>query len=154
MPHERMEGYFAQMQKHIVLIEESLEVIGLKVPIRNYDQLNQLERFALNALIFRFSKLQDLIGAKIFRAYLELNEFETRGRSFFDILREIEKEGIVDIDTWSELRGLRNVVAHEYPEEADEMIESLNLFIEKSSELIAIANTLQDRYRATEQQRD
>ena len=43
-------------------------------------------------LAFRFSKLQSLIGEKIFREYLNCNLFETEGKSFFEILREIEKE--------------------------------------------------------------
>ena len=34
--------------------------------------------------------------------------------NYFDILQEIEKEGVVDIDTWSELRELRNKIAHDY----------------------------------------
>ena len=149
----RLDTYFVEAQKHIDLIDESLEVLHKELPLREYDTLGQLERFALNALVFRFSKLQDLIGAKIFRAYLDYNEFNLSDQSFFDLLKEIEKEGIVDIDTWSELRELRNKVAHEYPEEADAIIESLNLFIEKSHELIAIAQRLKEKYHETKRER-
>ena len=151
---KRLIGYFIEAQKHITLISESLEVLEPKIPIKAYESLNQLERFALNALIFRFSKLQDLIGVKIFRTYLDFSGFETTEKSFFDILREIEKEGIVDIDSWSELRELRNKIAHEYPEEVDEMVESINLFIEKSSKLIAISNKLEEKFNEIKRARD
>jgi len=62
---KRLDTYFIEANKHIELIKESLEVLEPKTPLKDYNRLNQLERFALNALIFRFSKLQDLIGEKI-----------------------------------------------------------------------------------------
>ncbi len=80
-----------------------------------------------------------MIGTKIFRNYLDFSGFDVVEKSFFDILRELEREGIVDIDSWNELRELRNRIAHEYPEEIDEMVESINLFIKKSSSLVEIS---------------
>ncbi len=149
----RLPKYFAEIDAHIELINEALEVLQNRLPIENYNDLTNLEKFALNTLIFRFSKLQDLLGSKMFRSYLEYSGFETSEKSFFDILKEIEKEGIVDIDTWDELRKLRNQIAHEYPEEEDEAIESINLFIERSQELIDIADRLRERYFAIERAR-
>ena len=154
MNQKRLKLYFQETQKHIDLIEESLDVLKDALPIKNYDDLAQLQRFALNALIFRFSKLQDIIGAKIFRNYLEYSGYNTAEKSFFDILKEIEKENIVDIDTWDELRELRNKIAHEYPDEVDEMLESVNLFIEKASLLTDISKTLEQKYYEIKKQRD
>ena len=144
MLEKRLENYFLEATKHIDLIEESLSVLTL--PIKEYEGLSQLQRFALNALIFRFSKLQDLIGSKIFRNYLDFSGFSLGDKTFFDIFKEIEKESIVDIDTWDELRELRNKIAHDYPEEMDEMLESINLFLEKSSDLTAIAKKLEQKF--------
>ena len=149
----RLLKYFAEIDAHIALINEALEVLQEKLPINDYKNLSSLEKFALNTLIFRFSKLQDLLGSKVFRSYLEYSGFETSEKSFFDILKEIEKEGIVDIDTWDELRKLRNQIAHEYPEEEDEAIEKINLFIQRSQELINIANRLRECYLAIERAR-
>jgi hypothetical protein len=151
---KRLNNYFNEAQKHIDLIAESLEVLEPKIPIANYENLNQLERFALNALIFRFSKLQDLIGVKIFRNYLDFSGFDVVEKSFFDILREVEKEGIVDIDSWGELRELRNKIAHEYPEEMDEMLESINLFIKNSHLLVEISKRLEQKYYEVKRKRD
>lgn len=150
----RLTKYFQESKAHIELINEALEVLKDKLPIKNYKELESLEKFALNALIFRFSKLQDLIGSKIFRAYLEFSGFDTSDKSFFDILKEIEKEGIVDIDSWDELRKFRNQIAHEYPQQEDEVIESINLFIQKSKELIAISQKLEEKYLEIKRQRD
>ncbi len=150
----RLDKYFAEARAHIELINEALGVLKDKLPIKNYKELESLEQFALNALIFRFSKLQDLIGSKIFRSYLEFSGYDINEKSFFDILKEIEKEGIVDIDTWDELRKFRNQISHEYPEEENEVVESINLFVQKSNELIKISQKLEEKYLEIKQQRD
>ncbi len=143
MLEKRLDAYFAEAKKHIELIEEAKSVINL--PIQDYESLPNLEKFAINALVFRFSKLQDLLGTKIFRTFLEFNRFDTQNKSFLELLKEIEKEGVVDIDTWDELRKVRNSIAHEYPEE-DETLDAMELLIKKTSLLISITLTLQDKY--------
>ena len=149
----RLTKYFQEANKHIELINEALEYLQGRLPIDHYQTLTNTEKFALNALIFRFSKLQDLLGSKIFRHYLEFSGYDTTEKSFYDILKEIEKEGIVDIDTWDELRQYRNQIAHEYPEEEDEVIEKIDLFIEKSKLLIDITRRLQEGYDEIKRQR-
>lgn len=151
MIKKRLETYFIEVNKHIQLINESLE--ELQTPIKDYDNLPKIQKFALDALIFRFSKLQDLIGAKIFRNYLDFSGYNVSEITFFDILKEIEKEGIIDIDSWDILRELRNKIAHDYPEELDEMLESINLFINKSSELVDIAKKLEEKFYEIERKR-
>ncbi|WP_297443773.1 hypothetical protein [Sulfurimonas sp.] len=141
---KRLDAYFTEAKKHIALIEEANSAISL--PIQDYDTLPSLEKFAINALVFRFSKLQDLIGSKIFRAFLEFNRFDVQDKSFLLLLKEIEKEGIVDIDTWDELRKVRNNIAHEYPGEEDELMDALELLIRKTPLLLEISSKLQERY--------
>ena len=151
--HKRLQSYFKEANKHIELIEEAYEVLSGKMPLQEYSHLSSLEKFAFNALIFRFSKLQDLIGAKIFRAYLDYSGFETASKTFFDILKEIEKENIIDIDTWDELRKLRNSIAHEYPQEEDEILESINLFLSKCDILIQTAKKLERNFHEIKRKR-
>ncbi len=149
---ERIERYLFEANRHISHIESAKE--ELNVPVINYDDLSKLEKFALNTLIFRFSKLQDLIGTKLFRYYLDYSGLYANDMGFFDLLKEIEKEGIVDIDTWQQLRELRNDIAHEYPHEMAEMLEKINLLIEKSEDLIVILRTIEAKYHETKRQRD
>ena len=154
MIRKRLQNYIIEAKKHTDLITESLEVLEPKLPIKEYDSLSQLERFALNALIFRFSKLQDLIGAKVFRNYLDYSGFDVNEITYYDILREIEKEGIIDIDTWNELRELRNKIAHEYPEDIDETVESINLFIQRSDILLDVVKKLESKIDAIDRARE
>jgi len=145
----RLDTYFYEANKHIEHIIEAKDELNL--PITSYEELSKLEKFALNTLIFRFSKLQDLLGVKIFRAYLEFSGINVSEFGFFDILKLIEKEKICDIDTWNELRKLRNDIAHDYPHELDEMLEKINLFIKSSDKLVSIFDNIKRRYDAISQ---
>lgn len=68
----------------------------------------------LDMMSTRFSKLQDLIGSKIFPLI-----FEITGESaitLIDKLNTLEKlEYIDDSNWWMELRKLRNIMTHDYP---------------------------------------
>jgi CHASE3 domain sensor protein len=66
-----------------------------------------------SALIYRFSKAQDCIGNKLFKAFL-LYQGENVDRPFLDILNNLEKIKLLSVDTWFELREIRNEIAHDY----------------------------------------
>jgi hypothetical protein len=148
----RVKKYLYEADRHIEHIVEAKDELTL--PIESYEKLSKLEKFALNTLIFRFSKLQDLLGVKIFREFLEFSGLSMEDLSFFDILKLIEKEKICNIDNWNELRKIRNDIAHDYPEEFDEMIERINLFVQKSDELVDIAIDIRRRFDEINSTRD
>jgi len=89
----------------------------------------------LDVIAFRFSKLQDLLGSKIFRIYLESINFETVNKSFLELLKELDKQGVVDIDKWAEFRSVRNVIVPDYPYDFDEKIEAVNFIVKNVDEL-------------------
>ena len=64
-------------------------------------------------IIYRFSKAQDTIGAKLFKTYL-LVQGENSDKPFLDILNGLEKSSIVNVEKWFELREIRNEIAHDY----------------------------------------
>jgi len=82
----------------------------------------------IDQLIFRFSKLQDSMGDKLFNAILENLGEDVRGKPFFDKLTKLEELKIINrADEWIILRETRNIVTHEYPFNVEEVIEGLNL---------------------------
>ena len=151
---EKLEKYFYEADKHKELLLETTDLLEKSLPIKTYQNLSKIEKFALNTLIFRFSKLQDLLGTKIFRNYLDFAGFEVSEKSFFDILKEIEKEGIVDIDSWDEFRKLRNNIAHEYPQEEEEIIENIELIIKSTNDLISVLEKIESKYHEIKSRRD
>ncbi len=85
----------------------------------------------VNSFLFNFSKLQDKIGAKLFRKVLyELKEIDNINMPMIDVLNTLEKlEILEDSNKWDKLREIRNSIAHEYPFDTNERIENIKLAI-------------------------
>ena len=140
----RLNFYFLEANKHIEKLKKSKEVLIRFYPftIDTLEELEEFEKDKLDVLIFRFSKLQDLIGEKIFRHY-----FEFSGRvsniPFVKILSELEREEIITIEKWRELRIIRNNIAHEYPYEEEILIEAINKVLENIDYLIKVKEKIE-----------
>ena len=107
----------------------------------DYDELTSMditEKFfedykntrIVNSFLFNFSKLQDKIGAKLFKKTLyELKEIDSFSIGMIDVLNLLEKLEIIENATdWDNLREIRNILAHEYPLDIDERVENIQLF--------------------------
>lgn len=80
----------------------------------------------INTFIYRFIKLQDMMGDKLFRLFLDrIGEYKD-SMSLLDVLDKLEKLGLIDntID-WMEYRKLRNKLTHEYPTNEDEVVDGI-----------------------------
>jgi uncharacterized protein with HEPN domain len=97
--------------------------------------LNNMEYLAYSdQIIYRFSKLQDTMGGKLFKSIL-LYQGENTDKPFLDILNQLEKMDILSVDEWFELRDLRNDIAHDY-ENSDLMaIKILNMIYKAKADL-------------------
>lgn len=110
------------------------------------DKLSNLtddEIAILDQLIYRFTKLQDAIGNKLFKCVLILLDEEIINKSQIDIFNRLEQLEIVnDYDKWKSLRDLRNELAYEYDEYDIETVEKLNLLFTKIPELESYLNDI------------
>ena len=70
----------------------------------------------IDTFIYRFIKLQDMMGDQLFKIFLEkIGEYKDN-MSLLDVLDKLEKLEIIDeAVTWMEYRKLRNKLTHEYP---------------------------------------
>ncbi len=145
----RLNTHLEEAKLHIKRLEDVLNRLKKLYPlnVNKFESLTPQEQDMLDTLAFRFSKLQDLLGAKIFREFLQETGFITEGKSFLEILREIEKEGIVDIDTWNEFRKVRNSISHDYPDEVEEKVEAINYLIENTPELIEVVKKIESKIK-------
>jgi len=102
----------------------------------------------VNSFLFNFSKLQDKIGAKLFKkALYELKEIDSYSIAMIDVLNMLEKLEIVeDINHWDNLREIRNILAHEYPLDIDERVENIKLALDGYRELKKIYLKLKERF--------
>ena len=94
---------------------------------KKYDAIEPEQISFIDQLIFRYSRLQDLMGNKLFRQILESLREDISGKAFIDILNLMEKLGLLeDQEQWLSLRETRNLITHEYPFNKDDSIEGLN----------------------------
>jgi len=117
--YDRMNYAFEKIQNEFPLNSQTYESLS-------YDQLSYIDQ-----LIFRFSKLQDSMGSRLFPAILENLGEDIKGKPFIDQLTKLEELKLLDNHKeWLRLRETRNTVAHEYPFHSEEIIEGLNLLYE------------------------
>ena len=100
---DRLLRAFEICDKHIARIEEALCGLKSYFPLdeEKYLNLNSEAVMRLDQFIFRFSKLQDVIGAKIFRYVLAWLYEEEETMSMRDVLDRLERLGVIDsVESW------------------------------------------------------
>ncbi len=85
----------------------------------------------IDAFIFRYTKLQDFVGDKLFKRLLAaIGEYKSN-MSYIDVLDKLEKlEIISSSDNWINFRQLRNQLTHEYPDNISDIIDGIKLAID------------------------
>lgn len=102
-------------------------------------QLTDEDLAVLDQFIVRFSKLQDAMGAKLFPTVLELTYEQGQLSTFIDKLNRLEKIGAIDSASyWLELREMRNLFAHDYPNDAAVQASILNKAFDMAKGLLGI----------------
>ena len=96
-----------------------------------------------NSFLFYFSKLQDKIGAKLFKKFLyEIGEIDTYSIPFRDVLDILEKLEILNSNDWLKIREVRNELSHDYPFDIEDSIENLKLAMKFFPKIINIYTKL------------
>ena len=85
-----------------------------------------------------------MLGSKIFREYLEEINFPTANKNFLELLKELSKEGIIDIDKWAEFRSVRNSIAND-PYDIDEKIEAINYLIKNIDYFFELVQKIKEK---------
>ena len=143
--NERLQREFEICDKHILRINEALEELSAVLPLSsdNYATLNSEQIRCLDQFIFRFSKLQDAMGAKIFRFLLEHLDEDVTALPMRDILNRLERYHILsDANEWIYIRELRNEIAHDYPLLENDVVRILNELFSKVDVLYGIYDKL------------
>jgi len=97
----------------------------------------------IDTFIYRFIKLQDMMGDKLFKIFLdEIGEYKDN-MSLLDVLDKLEKFDIIDDSySWMEYRKLRNKLTHEYPNNEQDIVDGIYLAIEAFEKIEAILNNI------------
>ncbi len=137
----KLEKILKECDKHLQRINEAYSDMAAFMPLTatKYENLSKDDVQAIDQYLFRFSKLQDSIGEKLFRVLLGRFEENTDRLSFLDIIKKLEKYAAIDIaNEWQDLRKIRNQLAHEYEDDAIEMTNIINLIYAKKGVIESI----------------
>ena len=130
----------SESYKHLTRLENAFKALNTNYsfPITMDDfkkVIESVEHLAYSdQIIYRFSKLQDCMGAKLFKSVL-LYQGENVNKPFLDILNQLEAIDIINVDEWFEIRDLRNEIAHDYEDNDEIAINILNTIYKLKSDL-------------------
>ena len=149
---ERIEKILYECDRHVLRIGEAIDDLTAFMPLdeSKYLSLNKHQVQALDQFLFRFSKLQDAIGRKLFKQILILQEDDSlliQNMPFIDILNRLERLGILEVKDWARLRDIRNELAHNYDDEPQEMAEAINQIYQERDTLIQIYSNAKKYYK-------
>lgn len=129
---EKMAQTLASCSSHNMRLNYAYDILLSSFPLEegSYDKLSDRQISLCDQLIYRFAKLQDTMGSRLFRLILMGLEEPNENLPFIDVLLKLEQLGILeDHEKWLFLREVRNTVAHEYPFNKDELIAGLNQLV-------------------------
>ncbi|MDQ7085412.1 MAG: hypothetical protein Q9M36_11025 [Sulfurovum sp.] len=142
----KLQKYLNECSKHKLRIEKSYAKVKHIFPLsaRRYENLEDEEVEAIDQYLFRFSKLQDTLGKRVFKLILSEYEDGIEQLTFLDILNGLEKIGALeDVNIWKRLRDIRNDISHQYDDEPEDMAEALNNIFAYKEELIGIFDKIE-----------
>jgi len=138
----RFESLIFECEAHAKRILQAKEKLKSLFPLtpNKYSALTDEEVVHIDQLVYRFTKLQDTLGSKLFPSIVSILREDAKTLTIFDVLNDLEKrEAIPSAERWMILRELRNQIAHDYENDAENGSHYLNEIFEKAQEIVHIA---------------
>lgn len=144
----KIERYLNECRQHKLRIEKSSAKLKILFPISSprYENLSDDEVEAIDQYLFRFAKLQDTLGTKLFKMIASEYVDDVSQLTFLDILNQLERVNILDVTLWKTLRNIRNNISHQYDDNSQEMSEALNNIFAYRDELLQIFENIEKFY--------
>jgi hypothetical protein len=139
LPLKRLKALVRECRIHSRRMMRAYQISAALFPLSagKYAALTDEDVEHIDQLIYRFSKLQDAMGERLFPTVLEYLGEEGRRLPFLDALNRLEALGVIkSAEAWLVLRRIRNEVAQDYSDEAEESCSYLNGFREQVTTLL------------------
>ena len=115
----RLQSLLGQCANHAARLETAAREVRDLGSLEGARLANPSEDDAkrIDLLLYRYMRLQDALGGRLFPALLEAGSEEPVESAYIDKLHTLERLGVIaSKETWMELRALRNQMAHDYPD--------------------------------------
>ena len=148
--HATIDSAIREGEAHLGHIERAASRLSAHFPLTG-ETLHTLPEDVvpiLDQFIYRFTKLQDSMARRLLPTLYTFVRADDSPRPFLDILSYLEKIGALSSEeTWQFFRNLRNNLAHDYPETAEQTAETLNTLFGRWTELRTMFSQARDYYR-------
>jgi hypothetical protein len=130
----------ALCQSHQDALQDALSDLGRQgLLVQDLEHLDKGRRRLLDQFAYRYTRLQDDMGAKLIPAILRALGEEIDPMPVLDRLNRMEQLGwLPSADEWIELRGIRNKFAHDYPDTVDERFARFQLAMKSALRISGI----------------
>ena len=139
----------ALCQGHADALQDALQDIKVRgMGVDDYAHLGKEDRRLLDQFAYRYTRLQDDMGAKLVPALLKALGEDVAIMSALDRFARLEQLGwLASADEWQTLRQIRNQFAHDYPDNPTERFERLQAAIHAAAKLIAVLTQFQSKIK-------
>jgi len=141
---EIVQGIFATCNIHAERMRWAMNRIQVFIPftVEKIESLSPEDVAFIDLFTTRFSKLQDLMSAKLFPLIIDIIQEPNPPSLFIDILNRLEKREILpSAQQWIDFRRARNSFTHDYPDDSKENADALNQSFDYAPQLL---KTLED----------
>ncbi len=130
-------------QGHAEALHDALQDMATReLTLAEYSHLSKEDRRLLDQFAYRYTRLQDDMGARLMPAVLKA----LAAMSAIDRFARLEQLGwLSSADTWNELRQIRNQFTHDYPDGTAERFERLGAAVEASRQLLSVMDQFNQR---------
>lgn len=134
-------------QGHAEALSEAMHDMQLHaLTSDDYNHLNKADRRLLDQFAYRYTRLQDDMGARLMPSVLRALGEEIAPMSAIDRFSRLEQLGwLKSADDWLILRQVRNQFAHDYPDSPAERFERLQAAIQAARQLLTIMAHFQQK---------
>ncbi len=141
----RWESAVAECRAHQKRLSKAAQKIEIRLPFEpdDIEGMSDDDCAWLDQYLYRFTKLQDAMGERLFSASLLMLSEDFSRKPFVDMLNRLEALRLIPSRQWWELqREMRNQIAHEYPDRRLEQCAAINAICGESEELLRVLDSI------------
>lgn len=131
---------YALCQGHLDALQDALTDMRRRaLSASEYGHLTKENRRLLDQFAYRYTRLQDDMGARLMPAILRALGEDVSAMPALDRFARLEQLGwLSSAEEWNVLRQIRNQFAHDYPDDVVERFERLQAAISAAGQMSAV----------------
>ena len=139
----------SQCARHAEIIDDVLSQMPFPLTAEQLRQAPPELIRLLDQFVLRFIKLQDTLGTHVLRQFaVQVLAEPVEDSAFIDVLNLLERRGYLLVDQWALQRSTRNILTHEYPDDALRQAQALSSAQAAARQLMAWLEQIQKQSKA------